>query len=1746
MILKYVGNVLTSCENENRVVSISWSPNNLKLAVALSDRMIYLFDESGIKKDRFSTKPVDIKYGKKSYVIKAISFSPDSTKIAVGQSDNIVYVYKIGEEWGEKKVICNKFSQSSAVTCMLWPSDGPIIVGLADGKVRVSILKAHKAQTLYTADAMTIALALNTRGTGFLSSHADGSIIRYYLNNDGTTEQTGRVVTHGVPAYALAWPHNHICAGGCDKKITFYDNHGKVSKIFDYSRDKNEKEIYTAYCSPSGQSVAIGSWNKLRIIDWSPKRSMWEETKSRILNNFYTVTALSWRRDGSRLIVGGLTGAVEQFETVLKRTMIRGSHEVSYVGPSQIVIRPLNKSTVRPVIIKSSTGGEIEDVRILGRKDNHIIARTNSTLLISDIERNLISEIPWEDTSHAEKFFFEYPGVCLIFSCGELNILEYGKNELLGSVRTEAVNPHVVSIRINERQTLENQDNKRLAYLLDSKTVRITDLSSGSTICIINHDARVDWLELSETGHRLLSRDKKSRLWISDDKGIRTLLLTGTGFASWVPGSDVVVAQTAKKLAVWYNVDAPDAVTLSSINGDAIDIERDSLTGKNNVIVEESGTRVSYPLDDTLIEFGTALHDNDFDRVIAFLEQLSDKSQAESMWENVAKNAMKEKKFLIAAKCHAALGDVARSEFLKNIHEIGEKYAIETGEDPLSCPESLAKLAVLNGDLKTAETIYLEQNKLEEALEMYKKYWHWEDAIKLAEIYNWPQLTELKETHLTWLFNTGQTVRAATIIEKDDPKKAIKLYLDAGRTGRAGRLLLQSIELLEDEKLTKNVIKSLKSSDLMELAGEILEKINDCSGAIKCYSEAGVFSRALDLARTAEPTAVVTLEKEWGHHLAISGQYDAAINHFIEAGETAQALHASINAKQWKKALQIVQVIESDDPKIQEQCLKLAEYYASIGDSNLAENLFLRSDNAKRAVDVHIKSNNWSRAHEIAMEYMDNEEAIDTLTKHAEGLQEAGDYRHAEALFIAIGQYDAAIAMYKNAGHRNEMIRLVAEHRPDLLKTTYAYLARELEAAGKTREAEEYFIGAEDWRGAVAAYKNANMWEDALRVAKKSAGDTAAQQVALMWARTLAPELSARLLMRLNYLDACLRIACEAGLFDWALDTVKYGTSDQQKDVHYKYAMALEDEGKFNEAEKEFIRAGKETEAVQMYIHTRDWDAAEEVAQSVGPDIVAQVLIARASEAADNQDYAFAESLLLRAHKPDIIVEYYKKAGMWSEAMRVCREYLPNQESALRRELTRQSSGIDGVNTIDEAQRWLEIGEVRTALDILIMDTNLSRTGLIQAADILLNQSDAETAVQVGGELGSKLVNIGEHALAAQVYLQADKLKDAVNALATIGDWVRARRIVNELAPELESYLEDKYRDNVIRPTSNHNERIISMESSDSSLDALARKGQWIQVFEKASLQSPELLHKFVAQRAAQLLKAGTPEQALQLYSQFGAPSIAQYHNLYYRLSESILNTYDDNLTPDQQYKQLAELRNFLFNLSKNIEGSLTSEEKFDKLLRATHYSAVKLACQQHASLSNLTVKSAISLLRFTDILLPDRCYYEAGIQTRTSGLLSEAFVFLNHFLDLEECIQEGDGSILEVDDLRITDFPLEVPIPGSLSLSDREREEVREWILAISMDQRVEQGLPVDSRGVYTGSLTCPANGAMALQECSLTGYPIRGSVARFEGTNRVVERDDWNKLVNVARQASNNYPLNDVINFVQEWCGNIPTYSF
>lgn len=100
--------------------------------------------------------------------------------------------------------------------------------------------------------------------------------------------------------------------------------------------------------------------------------------------------------------------------------------------------------------------------------------------------------------------------MCTIFNAGELSLIEYGENEVLCSVRTEFANPHLMSVRINERN--QQLENKKLAYLLDLKTICVLNLVNGITVGQITNDSKIDWLELNELGQKLLFRDKKQRL----------------------------------------------------------------------------------------------------------------------------------------------------------------------------------------------------------------------------------------------------------------------------------------------------------------------------------------------------------------------------------------------------------------------------------------------------------------------------------------------------------------------------------------------------------------------------------------------------------------------------------------------------------------------------------------------------------------------------------------------------------------------------------------------------------------------------------------------------------------------------------------------------------------------------------------------------------------------------------------------------------------------------------------------------------------------------------------------------------------------------------------------------------------------------------------------------------------------------------------------------------------------------------
>ena len=77
-------------------------------------------------------------------------------------------------------------------------------------------------------------------------------------------------------------------------------------------------------------------------------------------------------------------------------------------------------------------------------------------------------------------------------------------------------------------------------------------------------------------------------------------------------------------------------------------------------------------------------------------------------------------------------------------------------------------------------------------------------------------------------------------------------------------------------------------------------------------------------------------------------------------------------------------------------------------------------------------------------------------------------------------------------------------------------------------------------------------------------------------------------------------------------------------------------------------------------------------------------------------------------------------------------------------------------------------------------------------------------------------------------------------------------------------------------------------------------------------------------------------------------------------------------------------------------------------------------------------------------------------------GWDSMAFVLLNRFLDIADIVEDNNGGLtttLDNSDFELTDIPFEkLLIPNQSSVSDAHREQIKEWVLAVSLDQRVQQ----------------------------------------------------------------------------------------
>ncbi|PIO75437.1 tetratricopeptide repeat protein [Teladorsagia circumcincta] len=685
--------------------------------------------------------------------------------------------------------------------------------------------------------------------------------------------------------------------------------------------------------------------------------------------------------------------------------------------------------------------------------------------------------------------------------------------------------------------TLSHIDNQDVQHQQDVPQNLINDNIEVS----ITHTTIIDWLELSETATKLLFRDKRSRLFLLDGNRQSSLLSFCT-YVQWVPGSDVIVAQSGNSLHVWYNPALPDQVTTTAIKGEIEGVLRDA--ERTEVIVQEENAKVAYELDSVQIDFGSALEAGDLDKAAAFLDHYK-VDDAYSMWNKVAQIALEQSNFFVAQRCFAALNDYPRARAAFRLTEMAEVTAKEIGGDGTQHWKIRANAAQLLRKFKEAEKIYLENNAIEEAIEMYQLLQKWDEALDIAKAVNYPGFDQLKANYYRTLFDTGQDAKAAELkIADGDVAGAVSLYMKAKKPVQALETALSDSSLSNDHQLMASIASQLMQSHIYDKAGELYEHMRDFEKALECYTNGQTFNKAIQLARFAAPEKVVSLEEQWGDYLVSEGQHDASINHFLEANSLVKAAEAAIQAKEWGKAVQIVDVIQ--DSHISSDFYgRIAAHYATTEELDRAERLYVEANLQKEAIAMYIKNNRWADAYRLSEEFLGKEETFALYEAKAEELEQQGRYADAEQLYVSIGMSNRAVLMYKNAERNDDVIRLVEKYHGEHLQDTHKRLGMEHEERGDLRSAEEEYLKAGDIKAAINMYREKEMWTDAYRLARSEGGEQEQKQVALLWAKSLGGEAGVKLLNKFGMLNEAIDHFSEIGTFDFAFELARLGAKER-------------------------------------------------------------------------------------------------------------------------------------------------------------------------------------------------------------------------------------------------------------------------------------------------------------------------------------------------------------------------------------------------------------------------------------------------------------------------------------------------------------------------------------------------------------------------------------------------------------------------
>ena len=1646
-----------SDNSEKRIICVSWAPDGQRLAVASADRFVTLVKSGSLEMSRFPIKAKD-ENSNRAFSITGLSWAPDSCRFAVAQSDMAVAVYDVGHsnDADARKKITLRFSHKSPVLCVAWPSasSNDFVYGMGDGAVMCGLTKMKKSEELYKHGCAPVSIAQAPRANAVVVGHLDGNV--FIVNLDNRSRLIAMQTT--VPPLALAWG-SHICAAGADLQINFADSNGGSPFHVDFSNQTDLRSFTAAAYDPSGQTAIVAAKNSLITFQYTSRLQAWQQQSQLVFDGVYSIPCVAWSPDGSKIAVASVTGGLYIVTASIGSFKYKNLFEVVYVTGSQLKI--VNLQNKKELFLKS-------DYRILTttfQQDRYAVVRTTQSFVIGDTVSRKSGELPASpadgEPKISEKFIFFDDLAVLVWNSGELTVVEFGKSQPLASLSTQYANSFLLSLRFNVKIGSRGSS-KILAYLVDAKTIRIVDLDTLITLGSVQIPNKIDWLELNVSGSMLLFRDSKRLLYVYNvaNQSLNSLL-SACSYAQWAPDANVIVAQSKRQLYVWYSPSSPDEVKSFDIEGEVVDIKRKGT--KTAVVINSNGKNSNFPLDGAFIAFSAKMETNNLNEAAKILLSLENQENFKSLWGELAHAAMNAHDYTIAEVSYSNLNDLSKSRFLHKLNKLIKKNGVNNSQVQ-------AQIAMLQSNFKQAEYCFIEHDQIDNAIEMYKSMHMWNELLDLADLRCPNKAPQLHEEYYSYLLKTGQYQVAANLkAKKGEISEAIDLCLQAEKPQLAADLLLHGTSNPNPQMLSV-VGEALLKYGKYGLAGQVLERLGKSTEALEAYRKANSYYRALELAKAASPDKVIQIEREWADYLVSQGQNDAAIMHYVESGDYSLALNCALRAQQWHQAAEILRNVSStpnlrDDLKL--QYLRVGRHFASENDIETAEDLFLCVDAVKELVEMYLNLGRVDDAVRRAKRQMKQAEMEHLFLETAKKLEKKQQTRqYAEKIYVALNRPELASDMYNAYGDSNAAMRISTQYGGD--KNQLSTMAEQAERDGNLDIAEKGYIQAGQWERALFMYQQEKRWKDAMRIAKNYGDSKAEVKCAAYWALSIGGAAGVLKLQHLKLVEQVLFYCCENGLGDLAqliFQNCKTLSKNALKEGHMKFAIFMETQNKFSEAEEHYLQAEQPREAVEMYVHNK----------------------------------------------------------MWSDAQRLATRYnitdIPIQPTSSNKQTVSRNVGGYG-NGLNAAIQAEQNGQYDNAIDMYLALTATDCGGEDQLDQVLeravkLCLTYRQTRLQdVVNQVAQVLLESKRHASLGKILENIEAFPDAFEIYKAGGMWEDAARLSGYLEPEEQREFQAEYQRYLQQQGKTGD--LMGLGQVDAALAVYAQNGEWDTCLNLAQKEGDQYLEKYTMMYAQTLVNQQKYDEAVSILAKYQPSSSSTNIPAYIALCQSTVYAVP---TYDVIQPSFFALRQMLFKILRNSQNTAPGFLQLQNFTRAVHLLCQQASCTKYG-LHDQALRASIALVRYCNVIPADFVFYKAGDILEKSGVEDQAIVFYNTFVDVYDVITSGDISNsgnIDHQAFEATDVPREMCLRQKSSVSDDVASSVRQWVLEKTMSgiDAVLPAAPCKHCGqqIYEPSLRCPYCGTQ-FDFCSITGYPVINPT-QCTACKCVANRFDWGMYI-------------------------------